>query len=331
MPTEAPSQNFERGLRRVDLSGLGDVESGKVRDMVIVDGLRVTVTTDRTSAYDAQICTVPGKGAILNLLSNFWFNRTEDIIRNHSIFTPHPYVLVSHQAKEKLPVEIVLRRYMVRSQTSTSVYYNYVELGRRNIYGIDFPAGLVANQEFPMETILTPTTKADKGHDLELTDEEARDLVNRQFGPNVWAQTKDVASRLFVRAYKYHEDKDLILADTKYEFGVDGDGRLMLIDEVHTPDSSRFWLSRTYQARFESGQNPEAFDKEILRRWLAETGFTGLDHQKVPVVDQSVIDQMSAAYRVPYRMVTGYAVQEASSNPEYIREIIVKYLEKTIR
>lgn len=325
---EAPTENFSRGLVGVDIPELGPKIEGKVRDIWVVGRRRIMVTTDRTSAYDHLICTIPDKGSVLNSLSEYWFNRTKDIVSNHSRALPHPNVLIATQAEVRLPVEVVLRNYMAKSSTSTSVYYNYTDLGRRNIYGLDFPDGLVANQKFPMGTILTPTTKADEGHDLELTDEEARDIVDKELGSGMWEKTKKVSGRLFASAYEHYSDCGLILADTKYEFGIDKDGRLMLIDEIHTSDSSRFWLLSTYRERVESGQDPESFDKEILRKYLAEQGFTGKKDQQIPAVSSSTQDQLTNAYKTLFSMVTGQKLPTDPSNPDQIRAAVLKYLDK---
>lgn len=333
---EVPKENFARGLLTVDIPELGHKEDQtKVRDIWIVekDGelFRVMATTDRTSAYDKLICTVPGKGQVLNLLSAFWFKETRNIVPNHMIAIPHPNVLIATQA-EPFPVEVVLRRHMARSSTPTSVYTNYFGdesrgiKARRQIYGIDFPDGLQPNQEFPMGTISTPTTKAPSGeHDLELTDEQAEQLVDNQFGRGIWRQAKEAGLALFKYALDYHKQRGFILADTKLEFGVDKNGRLILIDELLTPDSSRFWKAETYGQRFQEGKNPESFDKEILRRWLAEQGFTG--EGPVPIVDPRIIDQMTSAYRVPYEMITGESLPQdsQSSDPDSIRESVLRY------
>lgn len=323
---DAPAENFSRGLLAVEIPELGSKIERKVRDIWIKDDLRLMLTTDRQSAYDRIICTIPGKGQVLNLLSAFWFENTKDIIANHMIAVLHPNVLVARQAVATLPVEVVLRRYMAKSSTSTSVYHNYVDLGRREIYGINFPDGLVGNQEFPMGTILTPTTKAETGHDEELTDGQAEEIVDEQLGKGVWNKAKTAAFTLFEQAKTYHQARGLILVDTKYEFGLDKDGNLMLIDEVHTPDSSRFWLSEIYEQKFEAGEPPESFDKEILRRWLAENGFKG--DGMVPVVDTRIIDQMAAAYKVPYVMISGEELPDQSMlDPSLIREAILGYLQ----
>lgn len=305
----SPGENFSAGLLTVeDLPGFGPPTSrGKVRDIWVVEhpkhgSVRVMITTDRTSAYDRLICTVPGKGQVLNGLSAYWFEQTADIIPNHLWAVPHPNVTIAREAQAMLPVEVVLRRYMAKSATSTSIYHNYAETGRRKIYGIEFPEGLRANQEFPMGTILTPTTKAETGHDLELTDAQAAEIVDAKLGKGTWKKTKTAALAVFERAYAYHKEHGLILVDTKYEFGIGAGGRIMLIDEIHTPDSSRFWLAASYEEKMERGENPESFDKEILRRWLADQGFKG--EGRVPEVDPVVIQKMSEAYREPYRMVT---------------------------
>lgn len=330
-----PGENFSAGLLTVeDLPGFGPSTSrGKVRDIWVVDTkhgqVRVMVTTDRTSAYDRLVCTVPGKGQVLNKLSEFWFDQTKDIVPNHLLSVPHPNVMIAREAEAMLPVEVVLRRYMAKSSTSTSVYHNYIEGGRRRIYGIDFPEGLRANQEFPMGTILTPTTKAETGHDLELVDEQAQEIVDSKLGEGTWRKTKTAALAVFERAYAYHKEHGLILVDTKYEFGVDADGRIMLIDEIHTPDSSRFWLASSYEERMGKGENPESFDKEILRRWLADQGFKG--EGRVPEVDPAIIQKMSEAYQEPYQMVTGQGLPARDTdsllyNPNFISAIIKESL-----
>lgn len=320
VPQEAPRENFLRGLSQVDIPQLGEPIRGKVRDSWVFEQhdekddslFRVLVTTDRQSAFDRVLCTVPGKGQVLNLISAFWFENTRDIISNHMIAVPHPNVLIAKQAVATLPVEVVLRRYMAKSSTSTSVFHNYAEKGRREIYGIKFPEGLKPNQEFPMGSIITPTTKATSGHDEELTNKQAREIVDKKLGKGIWNQAKEAALAVFERARLLSLEKGLILADTKYEFGIDKNGELMLIDEVHTPDSSRFWLAQTYEQRIAEDKNPDTFDKEILRRWLSENGFKG--EGPIPRVDPKIIDQMSQAYKVPYEMITGKKLPNENDN-----------------
>ncbi len=322
---EAPSVNFSRGLYESHMhSWMGPVSRGKVRDNWVIPprgdtALRVQVTTDRQSAYDKIVGTVPGKGQVLNLLSAYWFDKTRDIIPNHMVNVPHPNVLIAEQAEATLPVEVVVRRYMAQSSTTTSVYHNYQDRGRREIYGIEFPDGLKANQEFSMGPIVTPTTKAQDGsHDEELTDEQATEIVDGKFGDGTWSRVKTAALKVFDRGHEGYLEGGLLLVDTKYEFGFNKKGELMLIDEMHTPDSSRLWLADTYQSKFESGETPETFDKEILRRWLAEHGFKG--NGPIPVIDTEIIDRMVEAYTAPYEMVTGEKLPSAPSDVWTIRQ-----------
>lgn len=326
-------QNFSRGLIEADMPyWMGPVQRGKVRDNWVAElkgeRYRVQVTTDRLSAYDSVVCAIPDKGKVLNMLSSFWFDGTADIIPNHKIHVPHPNVLIAEQAAATLPVEVVVRRFMARSSSSTSVYRNYHDLGRREIYGIEFPDGLQANQEFPMGPIVTPTTKAEQGHDLELTDEEAREHVDSRFGDGTWDRVKEVSLALFERGYERSLSGGLMMVDTKYEFGIKDDGSLILIDELHTPDSSRFWLAQSYKEKFEKGENPESFDKEIVRRWLADHGFTG--DGPVPEIPPEVIDQVSEAYTIPYKMITGKDLPGNPSRAAPIKDYTSRYFESLL-
>lgn len=327
LPAGAPPENFANGLFQTDIQRLGTPERGKVRDSYGIETkqgpLRVLVTTDRQSAYDRMIATVPGKGQVLNLLSAWWFDQTADIIPNHKIAVLHPNVLIARGAVATLPVEVVMRKYMARSATSTSIFSHYAN-GEREIYGIKFPDGLQANQELP-EVVLTPTTKAEGGkHDQELTDMEAREIVDKELGEGIWEQTKNAAAALFERGRTIAVDKGLILVDTKYEFGLDRDGKLMLIDEIHTPDSSRYWLADTYLNKFDRGETPDTFDKEILRRWLAVKGFRG--EGIVPVIDEEILNQMARAYSGLYEMITVGTLPRATNNPGEVGRAVMRYL-----
>jgi len=181
--------------------------------------------------------------------------------------------------------------------------------------------------------VITPTTRGeDGGHDEELTSEEARRIVDYKFGYGMYNKAEKAAVELFKRGSRFHRKRGLILVDTKFEFGVDEDGRLLLIDELLTSDSSRIWLNETYQQRFENGENPDAFDKEILRRWLAQNGFTGQEGTRVPVVDTAIIDQMSMAYQAPYAMITGRNLPETPTDPlaleRDIQQAVYRYYNK---
>jgi phosphoribosylaminoimidazole-succinocarboxamide synthase len=324
---EMPSQNSSRGLLSVEIPELGTPIKGKVRDCWIVNkndiDYRAMVTTDRQSAFDRLICTVPGKGQVLNMVSAYWFDKTKEIVANHMVEVPHPNVLIAKQASETFPVEVVLRRYMAKSSTTTSIYHNYADKERREIYGIKFPDGLQPNQEFPMGTVLTPTTKAESGHDQELTDEQALEIVDSKLGNGTWDKVKVAAHKIFESGRSHYMDKGLILVDTKYEFGIDNSGNLMLIDEVHTPDSSRLWLAETYGDKFKSGHTPDTFDKDILRRWLAEKGFKG--EGPVPRIDSAIIDAMIEAYTVPYTMATGKNLS-SQYDPKIISEEVSHHI-----
>ena len=237
-PNHLEHPNFSRGLVEVPLFKVPlDFEyHGKVRDVYGVNDRLAIITTDRTSANDERVCTIPDKGKVLNGLSAFWFDQTSDIIQNHVIDVPHPNVTIATRVDERPAVEVVVREYMAVSNTDTSIFKNYKN-GRRTIYGINFPDGLQANQKFD-ERIVTPTTKAEDGeHDKELTDEKAKALVDGQYGWGAWDHMKDTALALFDRGSDIYSDRGLILVDTKFEFGFK-DGQLMLIDEALTTDSS---------------------------------------------------------------------------------------------
>lgn len=324
---DAPAENFASGILEVDLPAeFGPRTQGKVRDIWVLDGKRIMITTDRQSAFDRLICTIPSKGAILNSTSVWWSNKTQSIVPDHIITIPHLNVIIARQAAEVIPVEVVVREYMAKSATSTSIYHSYVEKGRRKIYGIDFPDGLLANQIFPMGPIITPTTKADEGHDLELTEDAAREIADKKGGEDTWNKIKKASERLFNLGSAVFRQKGLILVDTKYEFGIDKDGNLMLIDEIHTSDSSRLWRAATYWENFERGKNPESYDKEILRRWLAKRGFKG--QGLVPQVGPRIIAQMSRAYNIPFLLLTGKNMGNSRS-PKEIRDAIVSYFNRS--
>jgi phosphoribosylaminoimidazole-succinocarboxamide synthase len=280
-------------LESVDLSGWGDKEIGKVRDMYRASGRRVLITTDRVSAFDRVLGLIPYKGQVLNQLSAWWFEETADIINNHVIEVPDPNVTIAREATP-LPVEIIVRGY-ITGVTKTSLWYLYAQ-GDRLPYGIPLPDGLHKNDRLP-QPIITPTTKAEKGgHDERLTREEilARQLV----APDLWQDVETAALSLFARGQEIAARSGFILVDTKYEMGLI-DGELALIDEIHTPDSSRYWIADTYQA----GKEPENFDKEFLRKWFAEQGYRG-DGQ-APVMPSEFIARVARRYIAAYEKLTG--------------------------
>ena len=272
---------------------------GKVRiSYDLAGGRRLFITTDRLSAFDQLVATVPFKGQVLNQLSMWWFENTRDIVVNHAISTPDPNVLIAREAKP-LQVEVIVRGY-ITGVTSTSLWKRY-EDGARVIYGYRLPDGLQKNSRLP-EPIITPTTKAAAGHhDEALTCAEVteRGLVNGA----LWEQIQDVAVKLFLRGQEVAQQAGLLLADTKYEFGVDADGNLMLIDEIHTPDSSRYWIASSFVDRYMAGLEPESTDKEIIRRALADAGYKG--DGTPPQLDDTVWQDTSRRYIDTYEILTG--------------------------
>ncbi len=327
MNSFVPVENFSQGLCKVDIPELGPPIRGKVRENWIIDHgdseYRLLVTTDRQAVHACPVCTVPGKGRISNLISSFWFEQTKDIVPNHVVSVLHPNVLLARQAKTALPVEVVVRRFMAKSASQTSVFYNYAQKGRRKIYGIDFPDGLKANEEFPMGTIITPTTKALDGHDQELTDAAAKRLVDGKTKKGVWREVKIAAELIFERARIYCLRRGVLLADTKFEFGLDEKGNLMLMDEVLTPECSRFWFLESYHKRLEEGLNPDP-NKDVLVNHLDNQGFTGSG--RVPLIDGSIITELAETHASTYRMIRGSDLPSADSSEETIRKTALNYL-----
>lgn len=274
---------------------------GKVRiSYDLSDGRRLFITTDRLSAFDQLVATVPYKGQVLNQLSMWWFEHTRDIVANHAISMPDPNVLIAREATP-LPVEVIVRGY-ITGVTSTSLWKRYAD-GARVIYGYQLPDGLQKNSRLP-EPIITPTTKAAAGqHDEALTCEEVvqRGLVETE----LWKRVQSVALALFARGQEVAQRAGLLLADTKYEFGVDANGDLLLIDEVHTPDSSRYWIASSFVDRYMAGLEPESTDKEVIRRALADAGYTG--DGPPPQLDDSVWTDTSRRYIDTFEILTGTA------------------------
>ena len=304
-------------LKTIDLDGFGKKHSGKVRDFYVKDDKRILITTDRVSAFDAIIGYIPHKGAVLNLLSQFWFEQTRDIVQNHMIEVPDPNVIIGKNCKP-IHIEMVVRGY-ITGVTGTSIWGSY-EKGERLIYGIPFPDGLKKNQKLPAP-VITPTTKADIGHDERLTRDQIIDL--KLVDISLYEQMEQAALALFKRGTDICEKAGIILVDTKYEFGV-YNGKLMLIDEVHTPDSSRFWIKGTYKQKLSSGEEPENFDKEFLRKWLKEQGYSG--EGTPPQLSKEITKLLSQRYRDIYEKITGEAF--SVDETENIEDRIKRNLEK---
>ncbi len=273
--------------------------SGKVRDGYdLPEGKRLFITTDRLSAFDRVLGRVPYKGQVLNQLSAWWFEQTSSVVANHLVSLPDPNAAVV-VAAQPFPVEVIVRGY-ITGVTSTALWYRY-SLGEREIYGYRFPEGLRKNEALP-EPIITPTTKGVGGaHDERLT---CAEVVEKGYlDAATWDEVQAAALAIFKRGQEVARRAGLILVDTKYEFGRAPDGRLLLIDEVHTPDSSRFWKAESYAARFAAGEEPENFDKEFIRIAYAEQGYRG--DGEPPVMPDALWAAVSQRYIAIYEMLTG--------------------------
>jgi phosphoribosylaminoimidazole-succinocarboxamide synthase len=278
---------------------LTDRRDGKVRvSYELSDQRRLFVTTDRLSAFDRIIAGVPFKGQVLNQLSWWWFEHTRDIVANHALSTPDPNALIA-TAATPLSVEVIVRGY-ITGVTDTALWTRYAA-GERSIYGHRFIDGLRKNTPLD-EPIITPTTKgADGAHDEPLS---CTDVVTQgHVSAELWAKVEAAALALFRRGAERGLHAGLILADTKFEFGVDADGRLLLIDEALTPDSSRWWIESTYEARLAAGDEPESLDKEVVRRALAAAGYTG--DGAVPELPAEVWDATARRYIDAFERLTG--------------------------
>jgi len=313
MDPELLNQTFP-GL---DLEFLGPKRSGKVRDIYENDNRLIIITTDRLSAFDHILGLVPFKGQVLNQLSAFWFEETRDIVANHFLESPDPNVTLGRKCRP-LPVEVVVRGY-ISGVTKTSLWYRYSQ-GERNIYGMDFPDGMSKNEQLS-QPIITPTTKAEKGgHDELIT---SREIVEKGLiDGELWDRVCTAALALFARGQDVAARGGLLLVDTKYEFGLNDEGELLLIDEIHTPDSSRFWTAVSYEdVRTVSGQRssngqkvvePENYDKEFVRLAYAERGYIG-DGPPPPLADDLAV-QASQRYIGCYELLTG-STFVAGQNP----------------
>jgi len=286
-------------IKTVNLKGFGKKYQGKTRDFYIKNGKRIIVSTDRISAFDRNLGFISHKGQVLSQLANFWFDKTKSIVDNHIILSPHPNILIVKNAK-LIPIEMVVRGY-ITGVTGTSIWGSY-EKGERIIYGIKFPNGLKKNQKLP-EPVITPTTHPEAGsglHDERLTKKEiiGKKLLDRK----TYEYLEKISIRLFNFGQKLCEGRGIILVDTKYEFGIHK-GKVILVDEIHTPDSSRFWIKKTYKERFKKNLEPENFDKEFLRLWFKNKGYTG--EGKPPKMPKSFINKVSKRYVDIFEKITG--------------------------
>jgi len=301
MDRELIKQQLEYALEGTNYDDQGELYKGKVRDNYINDETITMVTTDRISAFDRVLGTVPFKGQSLVELADWWFGETADIVANHIIKRPHPNVWKVKRC-QPIQVEMVVRGYLT-GVTSTSAWTAY-QKGDRNFCGNELPDGMRKNEKFP-EAIITPSTKAAQGeHDESVPPSE---LYKRgAIDPGLYKELARISMRLYERGVSRAADHGMIFVDTKYEFGI-SNGKIMLMDEVNTPDSSRYWMKDDYEARFEKGEEPRKLDKEYVRTWLAEKGFTGKG--KPPKLTNDLRVEASARYMEVVEKFTGEPMQ----------------------
>ncbi len=292
---------------------------GKVRENYdLPDGRRILISTDRQSAFDQVLAAVPFKGQVLTQTARFWFEATADICPNHVLDYPDPNVVVGRRLT-MLPVEMVVRDYLTGS-TDTSIWPMYRD-GRRQMYGVSLPDGLSKNDRLPA-TILTPTTKAAVGgHDAPISPSEivAQGLLTQA----QWEEVATLSLSLFGRGREIATRSGLILVDTKFEFGIDADGRVTLADEILTPDSSRYWRTASYAERHGRGEEPESLDKEFLRLWIASR--CDPYHQPIPPIPEDTLVEFSLKYIALFEAVTGQ-VFSAPSVDEPVKDRIRRNL-----
>lgn len=294
------------------------IHSGKVRDTFRINGKRVIVTTDRQSAFDRILANIPYKGQVLNQTAAFWFDFTKDIVPNHMVSMPDPNCIITKDASV-FPVEFVIRAYMTGT-TDTSIWVNY-QKGIRNFCGNPLPEGLQKNHKLP-EIIITPTTKPETGHDENISREE---IIQRGYmTAEDFDTTASYAKALFARGQEHCAKNGLILVDTKYEFGKDENGNIILVDEIHTPDSSRFWDMTSYDEAIAKGEDPKSFDKDVLRRWYAKNS-NPYEDEILPEAPAELVEKMTETYIEAYEKITGKRFEQGET--DNINERIAKNLQ----
>lgn len=297
MEIETIKEHINDVLEETNFTTLGEKRKGKVRDIYIQDNQILLIATDRYSAFDRNLALIPFKGEVLTQVAKFWFEETKDIIQNHLISNPDPSVVIAKKCTV-LPIEMVVRGY-ITGVTGTSLWVNY-EKGQRDFGDFTLPEGMKKNQKLDAP-VLTPTTKSDE-HDRPITPKEI--VTEGIMSQELWNEVSKTALALFKRGQEVALKRGLILVDTKYEFGLDENGKLTLIDEIHTPDSSRYWKAATYEERFKNNQEPEYFDKEFLRLWFKEN----CDPYNDPVLPKApleMIAELSRRYIEIYETITG--------------------------
>jgi phosphoribosylaminoimidazole-succinocarboxamide synthase len=298
----------KRTLAGTDFAGLGRRIEGKVRDCYVADGRRTLVASDRISCFDVVVGTIPFKGQVLNQIAAFWFEKTASVAPNHVIAVPDPCVTVARECRP-LPVEFVYRGYLT-GVSSTSIWRAY-EAGERVYCGHRLPDGMRKHQRLP-QPLLTPTTKAEHGEHDALTSREEL-IASGVISAAHYDEAGRIAERLFAAGQAWAATRGLILVDTKYEMGLDADGSIVVIDEIHTPDSSRYWYADGYAEAFARGEDPKALDKEYVRRWLVEQGYRG--EGAPPTLPDDVRCEAARRYIETFERITGRAFEPASDEP----------------
>ncbi len=314
---EILKKQFDKTLKETNFNSLGKLYRGKVRDNYIKEDIRIIIATDRLSSFDRVITTIPFKGQMLNQISAFWFEKTKNIVKNHIIEVPDPNVAVVHQC-ETVPIEIIVRAYI-----TGTMWRNHLK--GEPTSGIALPQGIKKNQKLE-DIIITPSTKAESGHDIYLPRDQI--IKEKIVEKNIYEQMEDASLKLFKFGQKYCEKNGLIMVDTKYEFGLK-DGELIVIDEIHTQDSSRFWISETYDEKFNRGEDPDILDKEIFRGWLMKTYpdiFPNIKpDQGIPPISDEIKIELAMRYMRSFHKITGVLFTPEVSD---IRERIQANLEK---
>jgi phosphoribosylaminoimidazole-succinocarboxamide synthase len=296
-------------LHTTDFQGLGERHQGKVRDSYVKNGVRHIVVTDRVSCFDVVVGTIPLKGQVLNQSAAFWFEKVGNKIPNHMIDTPDPCVLRAREC-ELLPVEFVYRGYLTGS-TSTSIWTAY-EGGERDYCGHRLPDGLTRHEQLP-SPLLTPTTKAPAGQHDELTSRD-RLIESGAISEAHYDRAAEIAAELFSLGTEWARSRGLVLVDTKYEMGLDENGEIVVIDEIHTPDSSRYWYLDDYERALSEGRNPRSIDKEYVRLWLGEQGYKGVGTP--PELPDDVRCEAARRYIEAYERLSGKKFEPSLEEPQ---------------
>ena len=305
------SEQLNHTLNEFKSDELGEHYKGKSKRELLRDEKIIMITSDRVSAFDCVLGTIPFKGQILSEIANFWFDKTKHLVPNHIIDTPDPQVLVAKKANT-LPVEVIVRQYI-----TGSLWREYSN-GINGQYGFMLPSGLKKDQKFDAP-ILTPSTKAEYGmHDEPIAREK---IISGLVEESVYSKAEEYALKLFQAGQEWADQQGLILVDTKYEFGI-VDGELIVIDEIHTPDSSRYWVKSEYDSRFKNGESQLMLDKENIRQWLIQQGFSG--EGEPPALSDEIRIELAQRYVELYKTLTG---KEFVPNVGNVQNRIVRNLE----